>query len=80
MAISDYDDYIREVGEFQYPYKDVIKGSYMYNNKDLLKFINDVANDVDRTYKDRAKLIKKYDDYRDGKATERVYEFIKKFL
>ena len=80
LAISDYDDYIKEQGEFQYPYKDVIIGNYMYNNADLLEFIKDVATGKDRTYKDRMKLIKQYDDYQDGKSTERIYEFIKKFL
>ena len=80
LAISDYDNYLKEQGEFQYNYKDTIVGSYMYNNKDLLEFVNDVANDRDKTYKERMKVVKKYDDYRDGKAAERVYEFIKKFL
>ena len=52
----------------------------MYSNKDLLNFIDDVSTGKDRTYKKRMKLINRYDDYRDGKATERVYEFLKKFL
>ena len=80
LAISDIEDYIKENGNFQMKYKDAVVGSYMYNNKDLLEFVNDVANDRDKTYKERMKVVKKYDDYRDGKAAERVYEFIKKFL
>lgn len=80
LAISDIDDYIKENGEFQIKYKDAIIGNYMYNNKDLLDFVKDVAKGRDRTYDKRMKLVKKYDDYQDGKATERVYEFIKKFL
>lgn len=80
LAISDIEDYIKENGNFQMKYEDAVVGSYMYNNKDLLEFIDDVANDRDKTYKERMKVVKKYDDYRDGKATERVYEFIKKFL
>ncbi len=80
LAISDIDDYIKKQGNFQYEYKDVIIGNYMYNNDDLLEFIDDIFKGKDRTYEERMKLIKKYDDYRDGKATERVYEFIKKFL
>ncbi len=80
LAISDIDEYIKLQGNFQYNYKDVIKGNYMYNINDLIEFVKDVAANRDRTYKERMKLVKKYDDYRDGKSTERIYEFIKKFL
>lgn len=80
LAISDIDEYIKEAGEFLSPYKESIIGNYMYSNKDLLNFVDDVSTGIDRTYKKRMKLINRYDDYRDGKATERVYEFLKKFL
>lgn len=80
LAISDFDNYIKEQGNFQYEYKEAIVGNYMYNNKDLLEFIDDVSKGNDRTYNERMKLAKRYDDYQDGKATERVYEFVKKFL
>lgn len=80
LAISDIDSYIKEQGDFQYNYKDAIVGNYMYTNKDLLEFIEDVAEGRDRTYDKRMELVNRYDDYQDGKATERVYDFIKKFL
>lgn len=80
LAISDIDNYVKEQGNFQYKYEDVMVGNYMYNNKDLLKFVEDVAEGRDRTYDKRMQLVDKYDDYHDGKAAERVYDFIKKFL
>lgn len=80
LAISDIDDYVKEQGNFQFKYEDVMIGNYMHNNKDLLKFVDDVAKGKDQTYKERMKLIKKYDDYRDGKSAERIYEFLKKYM
>ena len=52
----------------------------MYNNKDLLEFVKDVSENKDKTYKERKKLFNRYDDYSDGKAAERIYEFLKKYL
>lgn len=80
LAISDIDEYIKLQGDFQYNYKDVIKGNYMYNIDDLIEFVEDVSKGKDRTYKERMKIVKQYDDYRDGKSTERIYNFLKKFL
>jgi len=80
LAISDIDDYIKNQGDFQYDYKDIVVGNYMYSNDDLLQFIDDVATDKDRTYKKRTETIKRYDDYGDGKAADRIYDLLKKFL
>ena len=80
LAISDFDDYVKFQGQFQYNYKDIVIGNYMYNNKDLLEFVKDVSENKDKTYKERKKLFNRYDDYSDGKAAERIYEFLKKYL
>lgn len=80
LAISDFDEYLASQGEFQYKYEDAIKGNYMYNIDDLITFVDDVSKGKDRSYKERMEVIKKYDDYQDGKSVERIYELIKKYL
>ena len=78
LAISDFDNYVNLQGQFQYDYKDIVIGNYMYNINDLLEFIDDVSKNKDRTYNKRKKLFKRYDDYCDGKSADRIYEFLEK--
>lgn len=80
LAISDFDDYVKNSGEFVYPYKDVFIGDYLYTNSDLLQFIDDVSKGKDKSKSKRKKLTKRYDDYRDGQSAERVYDLLKKYL
>lgn len=79
LAISDIDIYEKEFG-FALDYYKEITGFYIYNNQDLIKFINEVASGKDSYYSKREKTAKKFFDYVDGNATKRTYEFLKKHL
>jgi len=79
LAISDIKLYEKNVGFFDDFYK-VIKGEYAYNVDDLNKFIVNLSKGIDNFRDERLKCLKLYHSHYDDKASERVYEFIKKFL
>ena len=79
LAISDIKEYEEKVG-FAYSYYDTVKGEYMYNTDDMCKFINKLAVNQDDTKEERLRCLNIYHKYKDNKSSERVYEFIKKYL
>lgn len=79
LAITDIDEYEEKVG-FAYNYYDTVKGEYIYNSNDLAKFITNIAKNKDEKRQERLRCLELYHTYCDGKSSERVYEFIKKYL
>lgn len=79
LAISDIDEYKKNVG-FVQDYYELAKGEYIYNSNDMIKFIENVADGDDKYFDERMKCLKLYHTYYDNKSSERVYEFIKKYL
>lgn len=51
---------------------DLLPGYIIKNESDLLEFINDVSNDVDKSKKKRVDLYHIYNDFEDSKSTERL--------
>lgn len=79
LAISDIVDFKEKHGFF-YDYYKTIKGHYVYDLKDLCDFIKNLAQSNDVYLEERVKCLKKYHTFNDNKSSERVYEFIKKYL
>lgn len=79
LSISDIEEYEKNVG-FAYEYYDVVKGEYIYNADELCKFIQKIAQNKDDKLEERLNCLKLYHTYCDDKSSERVYEFIKKYL
>ena len=58
-------------------YKDSVVGDYINNVDDLIKFVEDVHNNKDRTYKQRMEKIKQYFNYPlDHKASSRIVDIL----
>lgn len=79
LAISDIEEYKENVG-FVQDYYELAKGEYIYNSNNMIKFIENVADEKDKCLDDRTKCLKLYHTHCDNKSSERVYEFIKKYL
>jgi len=79
LAISDFKEYEQNVG-FAYNYYDIVKGEYINNTDELCNFIMKLANNVDDKKEERLECMKLYHTFCDNKSSERVYEFIKKYL
>ena len=76
LTLDDFSQYQNEKGfVFENPLE-VLKGDLVYSLEDLLSFVNNVASGIDPTKQERLKLQQTINDYDDGKASERVYNFI----
>ena len=54
----------------------ILKGNIIKTTVDLCKFIVSVSEEKDDTLEERKKIQKMINDYDDGNASERVYNFI----
>ena len=79
LAIDDIKEYENKVG-FSYNYYETIKGKYLYNAKDIVNFIENIANEIDEFESERNECLKLYHTNQDGKSTERVFKIIEKYL
>ena len=79
LAITDIEEYKENAG-FVYDYYKIVKGEYIYNSEELCNFIKDLAEGKDKFLEERLNCLKLYHTYYDDKSSERVYEFIKKYL
>ena len=79
LSISDFNEYEQNVG-FVYNYYDTIKGEYIYNTDELCNFVKKLANNIDDKREERLKCMKLYHTFCDNKSSERVFDFIKKYL
>ena len=62
-------------------YQDSVVGDYINNVDDLIKFVEDVHNNKDKTYKQRMEKIKKYFNHPlDHKASSRVVDVLVKHM
>lgn len=79
LAITDIEEYKENAG-LVYDYYKTIKGEYIYNSDELCYFIKNLAAGKDNFLEERLNCLKLYHTYYDNKSSERVYEFIKKYL
>lgn len=75
LAIEDLVQYSK-INGFFCNYLDWIKGDYVLDNKDLLKWIDDISNGLDPSKTEREISLNKIHKYKDNKATERVVNYI----
>ena len=80
MAVSDIKDYIaNNTLIFNVDnYESSLPGEYIYNFKDLLTFIHNVAIDNDISYNRRMEKMKIYHKYFDDKSADRVVALMEK--
>ncbi len=74
-------DDIKEYGEglgLAYDYFKTIKGHYIYELKDLYKFVDNISNENDEYKNDRMKAIKKFDFDLEGNYSKKVFDYMKK--
>lgn len=75
LSIDDYEEYAKNPG-FSLSYFDWIKGVYLKNVTDLIKFIEDVSNGVDSAKVDREAAMHRIHQYIDNQSTQRVVDFL----
>ncbi|HCW30228.1 MAG TPA: hypothetical protein DGH14_10420 [Roseburia sp.] len=76
LAIDDLTEYQNEKGfVFENPLS-ILKGDIVRTTDDLCKFIISVSEENDNTLEERKNIQKMINDYDDGNASERVYNFI----
>lgn len=76
LAIDDFKQYQDSRGfVFDNPL-DILVGDLLYSFNDLIKFINNTSIGVDDYREKRRALQRKINDFDDGQASKRVYEFL----
>lgn len=75
LSIDDYNEYAKKPG-FSLNYFDWIKGVYLKNVSDLIKFIEDVSKGFDSAKREREKAMHQIHKYTDNHSTQRVVNFL----
>lgn len=75
LAIDDFEEYSSKTG-FVFDYFEWIKGVYLKNLPDLLRFVDDVANGVDLAREVRRKAARHIHKYIDNQSAKRVVDFL----
>lgn len=75
LSIDDYEEYLNGTG-FCVDYFDWIKGAYLKDDSDLVRFIGDVAKGVDSAKAEREAAMRRIHEYIDNKSTQRVVDFL----
>lgn len=78
LAIADIKEYVKTTRIIFDNYEENVAGEYIYNFKDLLKFIHNVSTGNDISYDRRMKMIKVYHKYLDDKSADRVIALMEK--
>lgn len=78
LAICDIDEYVKTTKIVFDKFEDGVAGEYIYNFKDLLTFIHNVAIDNDISYKRRMEKMKIYHKYFDDKSADRIIAIMEK--
>lgn len=77
LSIDDYEQYATKTG-FVFDFFDWIKGVYLKDLSDLIRFIDDVANGIDSAKKIREEAMHRIHKHIDNKSTQRVVDFLVK--
>ena len=80
LTIPDLEEYSKHLELISDNYKDVIKGEYIYNYNDLIKFFKNVKDGIDPMHDERMKALDMFHQYKDFNSSARVvnYMFSKK--
>ncbi|MCE7699874.1 MAG: CDP-glycerol glycerophosphotransferase family protein, partial [Methanobacterium paludis] len=72
----DIDDYLKTDREFYYNYDEVTPGPKARNCDEFVKYIEEAINYPNKYKKEREEINKIFNNYRDNKSCERVFEKI----
>lgn len=75
LSIDDYEEYLNEAG-FCVDYFDWIKGVYLKDDSDLVRFIEDVAKGIDSAKGERETAMHQIYEYIDNRSAHRVVDFL----
>lgn len=75
LSIDDYEEYAKNPG-FSLDYFDWIKGVYLKDVSDLIKFIEDVSSGIDSAKVERESAMHRIHKYIDSHSTQRVVDFL----
>ncbi len=78
LAIGDISEYKKTTKLIFDDFENNVMGEYIYTFKDLLTFVNNVANNNDVSYEKRMEAIKRFHKYDDNNSSDRLIEIIKK--
>lgn len=76
LAISDIEEYKKNVELLFEDYEKNIAGEYIYNFDDLKRFVKNVWQNKDIKYEDRLEKLKLYQKYYDGESSKRVVDIL----
>lgn len=79
LGLEDLIEFNDKFG-FWYNYLKCIKGEYLLNFSDVVRFIIDIGNGIDRSLKERTYLLNLVHKYHDNKSTERVVNYLEGVL
>ena len=75
LIIEDLVSYSK-VQKFFCNYLDWIKGDYLLDNSDLIKWFENISNDLDLNKNEREISLNKIHKFKDNKSTERVVDYL----
>ncbi len=75
ITIDDYETYGKDSG-FAVDYFNVVVGEYIKDYKDMIEFVNNVANGVDPSFNKRQNVKNMVFDHCDATNTKRVYDVL----
>ena len=75
LTIDDFNEYSSKTG-FVFDYFDWIKGVYLKDSSDLIRFIKEVSDGVDSAKKERESAMHRIHKYIDNQSTTRVLDFL----
>ena len=77
FAIDDYEEYIKGRLFLFDPLEDYLPGYILREYHELVEFIEDVANQNDKSYAKRQQLMPQMMKYRDGESSRRILEYLR---
>ena len=76
MAIEDIEEYRKKYDILHDNMEEALPAEYIYNYKDLVKFVKNIAKGKDVTKKRRNEMLKVYHKYTDGLSGKRIVDMI----
>lgn len=76
LTIGDREKYFRHFTPAFPDYKAYIKGAYMESTEDLIRFVQETAEDTDTGRSERMRAKKMFHSYVDGKSAERIADML----
>lgn len=80
LVTDNLDEFTEKIGFYYGDYKSFIKGTYIETIDELMSFVRDIGNGIDRDKQGRKWAISRYCQYTDFRSTERVVDFIMEHL